>query len=42
MAVLLSFFYISKRDVSLVDATSGCLIVIFLYFQKGRFPGGCY
>ena len=41
MAVLLSV-YISRRDVSLVDATSGCLTVISLYFQKGRIPGGCY
>ena len=42
MTVLLSFFSISRRDVSLVDATSGSLTVSFLYFQKGRIPGGCY
>ena len=42
MAVLLSVFNISRRDVSLVDANSGYLTVSFLYFQKGRIPGGCY
>ena len=30
-AVLLSVFNISRKDVSLVDATSCCLIVIFLW-----------
>ena len=42
VAVFLSVFFISRRDVSLVDATSGCLTVIFLYFQNGRIHGGCY
>ena len=43
VAILLSVFYISGRDVSLVDTTSGCLIIVsLLYFQKGRIPVGCY
>ena len=37
MAVLLSVFFIFRRDVSLVDATSGCLASCsphILYFTK--------